>query len=44
MKEKVYLKRIGEPEDITNALLYLAPDMGKYVNGTVLSVDGGVLV
>ena len=44
MKEKVYLKRMGEPEDIANAFLYLASDMGKYVNGTVLSVDGGMVV
>ena len=44
MKEKVYLKRMGEPEDIANAFLYLASDMGKYVNGTVLSVDGGVVI
>lgn len=44
MKEKVYLKRMGEPEDIANAFLYLASDMGNYVNGTVLSVDGGVVV
>jgi len=44
MKEKVYLKKMGEPEDIANAFLYLASDMGKYVNGTVLSVDGGVVV
>jgi 3-oxoacyl-[acyl-carrier protein] reductase len=44
MKEKVYLKRMGEPDDIANAFLYLASDMGKYVNSTVLSVDGGVVV
>jgi len=44
MKGKVYLKRMGEPEDIANAFLYLASDMGKYVNSTVLSVDGGVVV
>lgn len=44
MKEKVYLKRMGEPEDIANAFLYLASGMGKYVNGTVLSVDGGVVI
>ncbi len=43
MKEKVYLKKMGEPEDIANAFLFLASDMGKYVNGTVLSVDGGVV-
>ncbi len=44
MKEKVYLKKMGEPEDIANAFLYLSSDLGKYVNGTVLSVDGGVVV
>ena len=44
MIEKTYLKRMGEPEDIANAFLYLASDMGKYVNGIVLSVDGGVVV
>jgi len=44
MKEKVYLKRMGEPEDIANAFLYLASDMGRYVNSTALSVDGGVVV
>ena len=34
---------MGEPEDIANAFLYLSSDMGKYVTGTVLSVDGGVI-
>lgn len=43
MVEKTLLKRMGEPEDIANAFLYLSSDMGKYVTGTVLSVDGGVI-
>lgn len=34
------LGRIGEPEDIANAFLYLASDMASYVTGVVLSVDG----
>ncbi len=34
------LGRIGEPEDIANACLYLASDMASYVTGVVLSVDG----
>lgn len=34
------LGRIGEPEDIANAFLYLASDLGSYVTGTILRVDG----
>lgn len=34
------LGRIGEPEDIANAFLYLASDMASYVTGEILSVDG----
>ncbi len=34
------LGRMGEPEDIANACLYLASDMSSYVTGVVLSVDG----
>jgi len=34
------LGRIGEPEDIANAFLYLASDMASYVTGVILSVDG----
>lgn len=35
------LKRIGEPDDIAGAALYLASDMSSWVTGTVLTVDGG---
>lgn len=34
------LGRIGEPEDIANAFLYLASPMASFVTGTILSVDG----
>ena len=34
------LGRPGEPDDIANAFLYLASDMGAYVTGEILHVDG----
>jgi NAD(P)-dependent dehydrogenase (short-subunit alcohol dehydrogenase family) len=37
------LRRIGTPEDIAQAALYLASDAASFVTGTVLVVDGGGL-
>ena len=37
------LGRVGEPEDVANAFLYLASDMASYVTGAVLSVDGAAM-
>lgn len=34
------LGRIGEPEDIANAFLFLGSDMASYISGVILSVDG----
>lgn len=36
----VPLRRIGEPEDIANAFVFLASDKASYITGVVLSVDG----
>ena len=33
--------RMGRPEDIANAVLYLASDMGSFITGQTLNVDGG---
>lgn len=35
------LHRIGQPEDIANAVLYLVSDISSWVTGSVLVVDGG---
>ncbi len=32
---------LGEAEDVANAILYLISDMGKWVTGSILNVDGG---
>ncbi len=44
MKARTPLKRLGDPADIANAYLWLASDAATYVSGTVLSVDGGLVV
>ena len=35
--------RMGQPEDIANAYVWLASDQASFITGTVLSVDGGVV-
>jgi 3-oxoacyl-[acyl-carrier protein] reductase len=41
MAEQVPLKRIARPEEIANAILFLASEEASYVNGINFPVDGG---
>lgn len=40
----IKMKRIGEPEEVAHAILFLASDLASYVTGQILGVDGGMLV
>jgi 7-alpha-hydroxysteroid dehydrogenase len=42
MEEATPLRRIGDPEDVAAAVLYLASPAGGWVTGKVLEVDGGL--
>ncbi len=44
MKQHTPLGRLGEPQDIANAYAFLASDQASFISGTVLSVDGGIVV
>jgi 7-alpha-hydroxysteroid dehydrogenase len=42
MEQTTPLRRIGDPEDVAAAVLYLASPAGGYITGKVLEVDGGL--
>ena len=39
---KIPSARLGEPDDIANAVLFLSSDQSKYINGETLHVNGGM--
>ena len=40
--ERIPLKRAGEPEDIADAIAFIASDDARYITGVNLPVDGGL--
>lgn len=44
MKEKSLLNRLGSPIDIANAYAFLASEDAKFITGTTLNVDGGLIL
>jgi 3-oxoacyl-[acyl-carrier protein] reductase len=44
MVEHTPVGRVGEPQDVANAYLFLASEAASFVNGAVLNVDGGLVL
>lgn len=44
IKGMIPMQRLGQPSEIGYAYLFLASDESNYVNGTVLHVDGGIMM
>jgi 3-oxoacyl-[acyl-carrier protein] reductase len=44
MKARTPLMRLGQPDDIANAYLFLASEESNFITGAVLRVDGGLVI
>jgi 3-oxoacyl-[acyl-carrier protein] reductase len=44
VKQRTPLRRLGEPADIAKAAVFLASEDAAFINGAVLSVDGGLML
>jgi len=44
VRQKTPVGRLGRPADIANAYLFLASDEADFINGVILSVDGGLVL
>jgi 3-oxoacyl-[acyl-carrier protein] reductase len=42
LAERIALKRLGTPDDIAHAVVFLASEQASYITGTVLNVSGGL--
>ncbi|WMJ73087.1 3-oxoacyl-ACP reductase FabG [Cytophagaceae bacterium ABcell3] len=44
IKNKIPVGRLGKPEDVANAYLFLISDLASYITGSVINVDGGYVL
>ena len=44
LKDETPLETLGSPEDIADAVLFLASDKARFITGQVLSVNGGMVI
>ena len=42
--KEIIMGRLGQPDDIANAVAFFASDLSRHITGQVLNVDGGQLI
>ena len=42
VRGRIAMKEFGEPQDVANAVRFLASDEARYITGQVLAIDGGM--
>ena len=42
LEKTIPLKRVGEPDDIENGVMFLLSDQSQYITGTEIVIDGGI--
>ena len=42
LAKAIPLNRIGEPQDISNTVMFLLSDQSNYITGTEIIIDGGI--
>ncbi len=44
LREEIPVMRLGNPEDVANAVSFLADDKSSYITGQIISVNGGIVI